>query len=295
MRGSDLPAPAVDPAREETLRGAGRRWARSALVLVAHGSEHRPAEETATVAHAEALRRRGLFREVKACFLKATPGLRETVASLRSPSAYLVPCFMGGGYSTRTVIPDELGLTGPISELARRPGRGRAERTLFYCEPVGVHPRLAGLIARRVEETCRARGLSPAAVAVLLVAHGTLKDPESGEAARRQAARLAGRGGFAGVRAAFLEEPPYLREEATRLGERPTVAVGLFAEAGFHGEEDVPRLLGLESEGGPTAAGSGPAGVWYTGPLGPDPEIAEIILDQVRAFDARHPSGDDGG
>jgi sirohydrochlorin cobaltochelatase len=265
------------------------------LVLIAHGSERCPAAETATAAHAEALRRRGLFREVKACFLQAAPGLRETVASLRSPSAYLVPCFMSEGYSTRTVIPDELGLTGPITELAQGPGRGPAERTLFYCEPVGAHPRLADLIARRVEETCHAQGLSPAAVAVLLVGHGTLKDPASGEAARRQAARLAGRGGFASVRAAFLEEPPYLRDEATRLGGRPAVAVGLFAEAGFHGEDDVPRLLGLESEGGSTAAGGGPARVWYTGPLGPDPEIAEIILDQVRAFDARQLSGGNGG
>jgi sirohydrochlorin cobaltochelatase len=277
-RSGSPPAPATDPAGP----AARPRWAEAALLLVAHGSERSPEPGSATASHAEVLRRLGLFREVRACFLKAAPTLRETVDSVDAPAAYLVPCFMSDGLSTRTVIPRELGLTGPVT--LREGATGAL--SLFYCEPVGVHPGLAELIARRVEDACRARGLPPGTVSVLLVGHGTPREPASGEAVRRHAGRLEERGPFARVRAVFLEEPPYLEDEAKRLGPGPAVVVGLFAEAGAHGEEDVPRLLGLAAKGGPPGTDRGP--VHYLGPIGPDPEIPEFILDQVRAFDARY-------
>jgi sirohydrochlorin cobaltochelatase len=253
-------------------------------VLIAHGSERSPGRASATASHAEVLRRRGLFRDVRVCFLKAVPGPREALESVEAPSVYLVPCFMSDGFSTRTVIPRELALSGPVTLRKGQASRGRGQR-IFYCEPVGVHPGLADLIGRRVEEACRARDLSAGAVSVLLVGHGTPKEPASGEAVRRHVARLEARGPFARVRAAFLEEPPYLEDEAKELGPGPTLVVGLFAEGGAHGEDEVPRLLGLAPEGGP--AGPGPARTHYLGPIGPDPEISELILDQVGAFDAR--------
>lgn len=291
------PQPAAGRARRPQPRVKSPLWAQAALVLVAHGSERVAAAETATASHAKALGRRALFREVKACFLKAAPGPRETVASLHSSSAYIVPCFMSRGYAARTLVPQELGLAGPLTRLSRGARQAAPLERVFYCDPVGTHPRLTEVIARHVEETCRVHDLDPAAVSVLLVGHGTPRDPVSGEAARRHAARLEERAGFARVRAAFLEEPPYLKDAAEGLGGRPTVAVGLFAEAGAHGEEDVPRLLGLGPAAGPpgrAAAGDGAARIWYAGPIGPDPEIAEIVLDQVRAFDERYRAGEAG-
>jgi sirohydrochlorin ferrochelatase len=50
------------------------------------------------------------------------------------------------------------------------------------------------------------------------------------------------------------------------------VAVGLFVDAGEHGQQDIPALLAPARE---RAA--------YAGPIGPDPLIAELILDQVDA------------
>jgi sirohydrochlorin ferrochelatase len=56
------------------------------------------------------------------------------------------------------------------------------------------------------------------------------------------------------------------------LGARHCVAVGLFVDAGEHGEEDIPALL----------APAGERAV-YAGPIGPDPLITELILDQAYA------------
>jgi sirohydrochlorin ferrochelatase len=50
------------------------------------------------------------------------------------------------------------------------------------------------------------------------------------------------------------------------------VVVGLFVDAGEHGEEDIPGLLAPASV---RAA--------YAGPIGPDPLITELILDQAQA------------
>ena len=48
------------------------------------------------------------------------------------------------------------------------------------------------------------------------------------------------------------------------------VAIGLFVDAGEHGEEDVPALLGDRAA--------------YAGPMGPDPLVTDLIsLDQVHA------------
>ena len=304
-------------------------------MLVGHGSRRRPGQGSAVAAHAAALARRGLFRDVAACFLKGYPGLEETRAALTAPRLYVVPFFMSDGYATGTLIPRALGLPGPgTPKIAGPPGGPAAGPAgapasglsvpgpgglsvpgpvpaLLYCTPVGLAPGLAALLARRVDETCRRHGLSPGDVSVLLVGHGTLKDPASAAAARRHAARLAAQGRFARVSAAFLDEPPYLVKAAARLA-RPAVVVGLFAEAGLHGGDDVPRLLGLgsrkpgqgspgERDTGEEATGEGGAGavigpeaVIYAGPIGPDPGMADLVLDRVRAFDAGHGSGGDG-
>jgi sirohydrochlorin ferrochelatase len=77
---------------------------------------------------------------------------------------------------------------------------------------------------------------------------------------------------FAEVAVGFLDEHPGVREALDALGAAHCVAVGLFVDAGEHGEEDIPALL----------APAGARAV-YTGPIGSDPAIAELILDHVHA------------
>jgi sirohydrochlorin cobaltochelatase len=252
------------------------RLEESVLVVVGHGSKRIEPAETALFRHAQVIAARGLFGRVEACFLKSAPRLIDALAWTPGGPVFLVPFLISDGVATRTVIPGLLGFEGAPGDVVH-PQFAAADTLLLYCEPVGLHPAFPDVIRRRVLESCARQGWQPAEVGVLLVAHGTEKDAASGLAARRHAARLSGSGEFARVSVAFLEEPPYLADVAD-LGDRPTIVVGLFAESGLHGERDVPRLL--------KAAAERTGSVIYTGPIGTDAAMADLIVDQARRFGA---------
>lgn len=254
----------------------------SALVIVGHGSTRNPDSSTPARAHADAIRSRGLFREVAACFWKEEPAMREVLRTVESDDVYVVPDFISEGYFTRTVIPRELELVGPRTK--------RGERTIKYCDPVGSHPRMTEVLLRRAAETL---GDAPAEeTSVLIVGHGTALDENSAAAARRQARRIAAFGRFGEVLAAYMEEPP-LVAEWDRLTRFPNVLVlPFFIADGLHSYQDIPVRLGLEEEGSPAASRRNPHAargrkLFYASAIGTEPMMADVILDQVAAFDAR--------
>jgi len=246
-RSPDPRAPATDP-----------RWAAAAAVLCAHGIAGGPGVARD---HAAALAGRGLFAEVRACCLAGAPGLAETLAAIDRPRIFLAPLLMAEGYAMGTLLPRALG-NAPADRVER----------VMLARPVGTSPVLADMIADRAAAACRDRGWPPAETAVLLVGHGTTRDSASGATAREQAARLAATGRFAETAVAFLEATPTLAEALARLGPRPCVAIGFFADAGAHGEADVPRLL--------AQAGAGAA---YAGPVGTDARMVDAVLERLRA------------
>jgi sirohydrochlorin cobaltochelatase len=227
-----------------------------ALVLCAHGIR---GGIGAAAEHASRLRALGLFGEVHACALKSRPGLVETVAAVRGTTIVVAPLLMAEGYTLAAVHPRLEGIA--------RPGLRR-----LVCPPVGVHPRLADIISARALALCAARAWRPAGSALLIVGHGTERHRDSGATARRHAARIAARHCFAEVAVAFLDEPPRVCDALDALSAAHCVAVGLFVDAGEHGQEDIPALL---APAGERAA--------YAGPIGPDPLISGLILDQVDA------------
>jgi sirohydrochlorin ferrochelatase len=133
-----------------------------------------------------------------------------------------------------------------------------------------VDPRLASLVRRKLLTTCAERHWPPEESILLLVGHGTPQHPGSAAATRRHAATLAAEGTFAEVRTAYLDQPSFLAEATTALG-RSCVAVGLFVDDGPHGRDDV--LQGLTRAGVPVA---------YTGAIGADPAILELIAGAAR-------------
>lgn len=261
--------PAKDPGRKED-----DRLRRSRLIVAGHGSSSVKPAETALFRHAAAISRRKLFAAVDPCFLKTAPRLIDVLGEVPGESVFLVPFLMSDGAATRTVIPGMLGFEGAPGETVQ-PRFAGADTTLFYCQPVGLHPAIPDVIRSQLSKACGEQGWAAQDVSVLLVAHGTQKDATSGLAARQHAAKLSGSGDYGRVAVAFLEEPPYLADAAD-LGERPTVVVGLFAESGLHGDHDVAQFL-------QTARRKG-ARVAYTGPIGLDPVMADLIVDQARRF-----------
>ena len=237
------------------------RGSTAALVLCAHGIR---GGVGGAARHAERIAARRAFAEVHACALKGRPRLGEVVAAVRATEIVFAPLLMAEGYTLDAM-------------LRRLEQANLGAKRLTVCDPVGVHPRLAAMIAAKAQALCAERAWRPADTALLIVGHGTERHPESGATAYRHAARIAAQGTFAEVASAFLDEPPHVAEALAAVRARQSVAVGLFMDAGEHGEEDIPALL---APAGGRAA--------YAGPIGTDPLVTELILEQANGALAAH-------
>jgi len=256
----------------------------AALVIAGHGSTKNPDSCLPTLAHAETIRQRGIFAEVATCFWKQPPSFREVFQTVKSREIYVVPNFISEGYFTRTVIPREMGLEGPVTV--------RAGRTIKYCAPAGKHPRMTELLMSEARSV--APDVPASQTGLLIVGHGTGLDSNSAEAAKFQAGLIAKTGVYAEVSAAYMEEPPLIAEWDRLTSQPNVVVVPFFISDGLHSYQDIPVLLGIRSEEGKPASQSDifhhnphelrGRRLYYGSAIGTEPGFADIILDQVRAF-----------
>ena len=258
----------------------------SALLIVGHGSTENPDSSTPYFDHADEVRRRKLFAEVHCCFWKEEPSLREAHYLIDASEVYVVPDFISEGYFTQDVIPRELGLTGPTTEV-----RGK---TFHYCLPVGVHPSMTSLILRRAREV--APNVNPAETTLIITGHGTGLNQNSTKAIRDQVALISSSGaGYAAVLDAYMEEAPFIADWHEMATTPNVVVVPFFIADGLHSYQDIPVLLGMESEPGAAASQRevfrhnphhlrGKT-LFYSSAIGTERLIADVILDQVRDFD----------
>ena len=257
----------------------------TALVIVGHGSTTNPDSSEPNHRLADAIREQGIFDQVLCCFWKEEPSMREVMHSVSSPEVYIVPNFISEGYFTQTVIPRELELEGP---LTRRNGR-----TIRYCEPVGNHPSMTEVLLKRARET--APGVSTKETSLLIVGHGTNPNDNSAKAAKTQVALLSGMNLYAEVLPTYMEEAPLISDWASMTTQQNVVVIPFFISDGLHSYQDIPVLLGIREEVGPAASQSevfqsNPhhlhgKELYYGSAIGTDPMMADVILDQVKAFD----------
>jgi sirohydrochlorin cobaltochelatase len=218
--------------------------------------------------------------------------LRQVLHMVEADDIYVVPNFISEGYFTRTVIPRELELTGPLTQ--------RDGRTIKYCEPVGNHPRMTELLLHRAAEI--APGVDPAATTLFIVGHGTNLNDNSAVAAKREVERIAARGLYAEVLNAYMEEDPLISKWDQYATQPNVIVVPFFIADGLHSYEDIPVLLGIATES-PGAASAGAKGIfagnpyplrgrnlYYASAIGTEPMFADVILQQVSAFDATEPA-----
>lgn len=259
----------------------------SALVIVGHGSTLNPDSSAPTLRHAGEIRRRGIFAEVVTAFWKEEPSLREVLRTVDSSDVYVVPNFISEGYFTRTVIPRELRLDGPVTELDGK--------TIRYCEPTGNHPEMTRLLLHRAREV--APDVPPSKTSLLIVGHGTGLNDNSAVAAKHQVRVISETAAYAEVLAAYMEEPPLIAEWDQFTSQPHVVVVPFFISDGLHSYQDIPVLLGINEEPGAAASQSeifrhNPhplrgRQLYYASAIGTDPGFAEIILDQARQFTGR--------
>ncbi len=261
---------------------------RSALIIVGHGSTVNSDSSAPTFDHAAEIARRGIFSEVYCAFWKEEPSLRHVLHMVDADDIYVVPNFISEGYFTRTVIPRELELTGPVTH--------RDGRTIKYCEPVGSHPRMTELLLHRAAEI--APGVAPEKTSVFIVGHGTDLNDNSAVAAKREVERIAALGIYAEVLNAYMEEEPLISKWDGYATQPNVIVVPFFIADGLHSYEDIPVLLGIASAS-PGAASASARNVfagnpyhlrgktlYYASAIGTEPMFADVILEQVAAFDA---------
>jgi sirohydrochlorin ferrochelatase len=129
----------------------------------------------------------------------------------------------------------------------------------------------------RLRACCTRAGQDPASLSVVLVGHGSARAPGRAAALRRHAEGLEEAGGWAGVAAAFLEEPPLLPDALAGLRGGAVAVVGFLAGEGGHARHDVPALIRAER----ARRGSAGPPVFDLGPVGDADAMPRIILDQV--------------
>ena len=262
--------------------------AKSSLIVVGHGSTINPDSSAPTFAHADTIRKKGIFADVLCAFWKEEPSLREVLQMVETQDVYVVPHFISEGYFTQKVIPRELEITGPIT---RRDGK-----LIKYCEPVGNHPHMTDLLLMRAGRT--APDVPPDQTSLLIVGHGTGLNENSAVAVKTQVKEIQARHIYAQVGAAYMEEEPLIANWLSLTSCPNVVVVPFFISDGLHSYEDIPVLLGIHSES--TGAASqqevfrrnpyllNDRALYYAGAIGTDPMMAEIILEMVHQFDRQH-------
>jgi sirohydrochlorin cobaltochelatase len=261
----------------------------AALIIIGHGSTTNPDSSAPTHLHADAIRRRGIFREVACCFWKEEPNMREVYEMVDSDVIYIVPNFISEGYFCQQVLPRELRLDGPVTH--------RDGKTIYYCDPVGIHPNMTRLILQRADEV--APGVPRDRTSLVIVGHGTSLNENSTKAIQDQVSLIRdGHHGFAEVIDTYMEEAPFVAEWAKLTTSPDVVIVPFFIADGLHSFQDIPVLLGMREEIGAALSESGVfhdnphqlqgRQLYYSGAIGTAPLMADVVLDQVNDFDKKH-------
>ena len=267
----------------------------SALVLVAHGSTLNADSAKPACQHADELRSRQLFAEVREGFLKQQPAVGGVLRSVTARRVFIVPLFISEGYFTEEVLPLKLGFQtngdGSFGRVRQNDGQ-----TLYYCGVVGTHASMTGALLSRargiVEKHPFPQRAKPCDTTLFIVGHGTSKNENSRKAIEQHVALIRNKREYADVRAVFLEEKPRVESCYELAATRNIVIVPFFISDGLHSCQDIPVKLGEpEKRVQQRLANDQPTWVnpterqgkriWYSASIGTEPFLAEVILERV--------------
>lgn len=181
---------------------------------------------------------RELAREVSArtglptcpAFNLGTPTFEEAIQTTEPASkVVVVPVMMANGYFATQVLPARIEAATNERNLS-----------LSILEPLGAWDSVQSLGADRVTRALQA---SPTQTSVLLIGHGTTRDPDSSATTRQLASRISEAYPDVEVRAAFIDQEPRIVSAIRSLGADRLVVLPYLLGGGGHELEDVPRLI----------------------------------------------------
>lgn len=227
-------------------RGAHPRDA----LIVAHGAPADPAPQelilralaAATASHLpQGWRLRGATMAAEGALEAALDGLHDPL---------IYPFFMAEGFFTGTLLPRRLAAAGVAGAV--------------QTAPFGVDPALPALMARTALEAARDAGIPPADSALLVAAHGSKVSRTSADSTHAMVAALGPMTGFGRILAGFVEEAPFLEDQARALGHG--ICLPFFALEAGHVVGDIPEALAAAQFKGPTLP-----------PIGQHPDVPALI------------------
>ncbi|MCW9034845.1 MAG: hypothetical protein OQJ97_11555 [Rhodospirillales bacterium] len=259
-----------------------KAWKEATLVLAAHGSSKHPMGAKAVNIHAKTIKKACLFKAVRTAFWKEAPRLSEALNGVSTTKTYIVPVLASRGYITNEVLPKELGFQNSSGD----------ENTII-CSPIGTHSLLPSSLAKACESSIISAGLNTSKTSILLVGHGNATNPASAQQTELVAEYIRQNTSLNQVSTAYLDQEPQIENWRDLVSNPDVLTIPFMISGGLHSAHDIPLALGILSHLenvssledsqqllGPYPSGSG-QNLWYTRPIGCEPFITDLILDQV--------------
>ena len=246
------------------------------LVLAAHGSlaaenSNQPLHDLAD-SIAIALESRSASRNfeiVSPAFLNGQPTMSNVLQSLPPGDVVVVPVMTSQGYYMQK-------LPGKFAE------NNNAEQFRLWMTPVvGMHHSIPNRIQGRIARLLAKYELAISETTVVVVGHGTRRNPSSGQSTIDLANTLALHFPGLNFETAFLDQDPTVHQIAANIETPNTLVIPFLISRGPHSTEDVPQAFGLPS--GPDIQFplvKGDNGLCICDlPVGMYPDIAEVCLE----------------
>ena len=216
-------------------------------LIVAHGAPADPAPQEEVLQALAAATASHLPQgwRIRGATLAAEGALEAALDGLNAPLIY--PFFMAEGFFTGTLLPRRLADAGATGAQ--------------QIPPFGIDPDLPALMAR---VALAAADKAPAETNLLVAAHGSKVSRTSADSTHAMLAHLGPLTGFNRILAGFVEEAPFLADQARELGHG--ICLPFFALEAGHVIGDIPEAMEEAGFQGPILS-----------PIGQHPEVPALI------------------
>jgi sirohydrochlorin ferrochelatase len=216
-------------------------------LIVAHGAPADPAPQEVVLQALAAATAPHLPTgwRIRGATLAAEGALETALQGLHAPLIY--PFFMAEGFFTGTLLPRRLAEAGATGAQ--------------QIAPFGIDPALPALMAR---VALAAADKAPSATNLLVAAHGSKVSRTSADSTHAMVASLGPLTGLNRILAGFVEEAPFLADQARALGHG--ICLPFFALEAGHVVGDIPEAMEEAGFQGPILP-----------PIGQHPEVPALI------------------
>ncbi len=233
--------------------------ARPLLILAAHGAHDGSRANTLARRIGDEVERTAGVETI-AAFNLGKPSFEDAVARSARRRTLMLPLMMADAYFARTVLRRRI-----ESEAAQ------VSASIEYFPPLGAWPELRELLVRIVEDHLRAGRINPVDTDVVVVGHGTERNPDSRSTTDAVVAHLQRELCLHSVLPAFIDQEPRLSASLAQASAPHVLLAPFLLGGGSHALQDIPEAV--EGRTRP---------IHVLDPVGEHPFAPSLIADRVR-------------